>query len=133
MGQAKAGEAIPLAKHQPEGGIDVPLPDPAAQGHPHTALGGRYGTQGEGLYRQSATFTEAGNETRYNGHPVPLGRVDWTSHNRPTDKEKPHADPHIHGYYYDRGDRGILLKGDPQGIPGSAKQMSRVSFGQEIV
>ncbi|MEV5054352.1 hypothetical protein MRBLAR12_004618 [Arthrobacter sp. LAR12-1-1.1] len=92
-----SGEVVELSMNQPKGGIDVPLPDPRANGYAHTVLGGRYGTQGEGLYRQSATFTEAGNHTVYGGQPVPLGRIDWTTHNRPLQ----HAFPHIHGYYFD--------------------------------
>jgi hypothetical protein len=67
---------------------------------------------GEGTYRQSATFTEASMLTPwYGGQPIPTGRVDWSSHNRPD-----HASPHIHGYYYERGDRGTLFEGGPQGF-----------------
>ncbi|WP_231754897.1 RHS repeat domain-containing protein [Pseudarthrobacter sp. GA104] len=92
-----SGEVVELSMNQPRGGIDVPLPDPRANGYAHTVLGGRYGSDGSGLYRQSATFTEAGNYTVYGGHPVPLGRIDWTTHNRPLQ----HAFPHIHGYHFD--------------------------------
>lgn len=39
-------------------GQDIPLPDPAAQGRPHTVLGGKISSKTGEIYRQSATFPE---------------------------------------------------------------------------
>jgi RHS repeat-associated protein len=75
-------------------GVEIPLPDPSAQG-PHTTLGTRTGSDGV-PYRQSATFPS---ETwpKANGQDVPWSRVDWTDHNMPWD----HPNPHQHVFTYD--------------------------------
>ena len=106
-----SGEPIPLERQWEQAsqvGKDatgIPRPDPRAGGGPHTVLGGRVSSGDGKLYRQSATFTEEGNQTLMRGYgdsgqllpqaePVPVGRVDWGTHGRPVE----HANPHIHGY-----------------------------------
>jgi hypothetical protein len=102
------GDPVPLPQQQAPlaggGTTDVPTPDPAAGGAPHTTLGGRIGSDGV-PYGQSATFP---GETwpKANGQDVPWSRVDWTDHGRPWD----HPDPHQHIFYWD-----IVLK---QWMPG---------------
>ena len=49
------GNIIPL-KRQMVNGRDIPLPDPEAQGRPHTVLGGATSSKTGVDYRQSATF-----------------------------------------------------------------------------
>lgn len=49
------GMPIPLKK-QRVNGQDIPLPDPAADGRPHTVLGGKLSSETGEIYRQSATF-----------------------------------------------------------------------------
>ncbi|MFN0278161.1 MAG: RHS repeat-associated core domain-containing protein [Pyrinomonadaceae bacterium] len=72
------------------GGVDIPLPHPAAQG-PHTTLGTRIGSNGV-PYRQSATFPGQ-TWPKANGQDVPWSRVDWTNHGRPWDHLSPHQHP----------------------------------------
>lgn len=50
------GNPIPLNK-QRINGQDIPLPDPAAEGRPHTVLGGKISSSTGEVYRQSATFS----------------------------------------------------------------------------
>jgi RHS repeat-associated protein len=94
--RTKQGTPVPLPQRD-VGGVDIPLPDPAAEG-PHTVLGGRVGTGGQ-VYRQSATFPEAGNwPSAPDQQAVPFGRVDWTSH---PDLPGHHPNPHVHPLSYD--------------------------------
>lgn len=72
----------------------MPLPDPLAQGRPHTTLGRRDGSNNI-CYRQSATFPSS-TWPKANSYDVPWGRVDWTDHDRPSD----HPNPHIHEFRY---------------------------------
>ena len=107
--RGEQGEVIPLEQRRVDG-IDIPLPDKSAEG-PHTVLGGRVSETG-GVYRQSATFPEAGNwPAAADGQAVPNGRVDWTNH--PSLPYTPewssdrtpimggHPDPHIHPIVFD--------------------------------
>ena len=50
------GNPIPLNK-QRINGQDIPLPNPEAQGRPHTVLGGKVSSETGEVYRQSATFS----------------------------------------------------------------------------
>ena len=81
-------------------GRDIPLPDPEAQGRPHTVLGGATSSKTGVDYRQSATF---GGETwpSANGYDVPLYETHWYNHGRGD-----HAIPHKHIFYYDSSDGG---------------------------
>ena len=90
-----AGNPIPI-RQQNVGGVDIPLPDPAAQG-PHTVLGGKVGSDGVTVYRQSATFGEQAWPSA-NGQNVPWSRVDWTSH--PYLPGSAHPDPHQHPFFW---------------------------------
>ncbi|HEX6369715.1 MAG TPA: RHS repeat-associated core domain-containing protein [Longimicrobium sp.] len=89
-----AGKYIPNTplRQQNVGGVDIPLPDPRAQG-PHTTLGGRNPTTpGQDRYLQSAEFR--GNSwPPANGHEVPVSRTDWTDHGRGD-----HTNPHQHPF-----------------------------------
>ena len=87
------------------GGVDIPLPDPAAGGAPHTTLGGRMGSDGT-YYRQSATFPGQ-SWPQANGNDVPWSRVDWHDHGR-TD----HPNPHQHPFKWNRG--GGWEEGGPE-------------------
>ena len=93
------GNPIPL-KRQIVNGRDIPLPDPAAQGSPHTVLGGATSSTTGIVYRQSATFL---GETwpSANGYDVPLYEIHWYDHSRGD-----HANPHKHIFYYDSSDGG---------------------------
>ena len=93
------GNIIPL-KRQMVNGRDIPLPDPEAQGRPHTVLGGATSSKTGVDYRQSATF---GGETwpSANGYDVPLYETHWYNHGRGD-----HAIPHKHIFYYDSSDGG---------------------------
>lgn len=105
------GRPIPLSRQWQEIGqagkdaTGIPRPDPRAEGAPHTVLGGRISAGSGQPYRQSATFTERGNDLTLRGfdesgallknaEPVPPSRLDWGTHGRPLD----HANPHVHGY-----------------------------------
>ena len=93
------GNMIPL-KRQMVNGRDIPLPDPAAQGRPHTVLGGATSTKTGVEYRQSATF-RGGTWPSANGYDVPLYETHWYNHGRGD-----HANPHKHIFYYDSSDGG---------------------------
>jgi RHS repeat-associated protein len=97
----KDGNPIPL-RQQRVNDTDIPLPDPAAEGRPHTVLGGRVGKDGV-TYRQSATFP-GGTWPPANGHDVPWSRVDWHDHGRPWD----HSNPHQHVFEYDSSKGGWI-------------------------
>jgi hypothetical protein len=93
MQQSPDGTQAPVRLPQQRiNGEDIPTPDPAANGAPHTTLGGRVGSDGR-TYRQSATFP-GGSWPSADGKDVPWGRVDWTDHGRPQD----HPDPHMHEF-----------------------------------
>ena len=63
----------------------VPLPDPDANGAPHTVIGERIG--GDGVpYRQTGTFPD--------GSDIPWSRRDWADH--PYLPGEPHPNPHDH-------------------------------------
>src|SRR5262249_6119136 len=72
------------------------LPDPAAEGSPHTTLGTRKGKHGP--YTQGATFDEKGEFK---------GRTDVTDHGR-----KDHPNPHYHS-----ATGSNSANTDPQAIP----------------
>jgi hypothetical protein len=76
---------------------DIPVPDPAAGGTPHTTLGGRMGSDGV-LYRQSATFNGSTAPYQANGLDVPQSRVDWHDHSRGD-----HTNPHQHPFRWEDG------------------------------
>ena len=89
------GNPIPLAK-QRINNQDIPLPDPRAEGRPHTVIGGKVSSETGEVYRQTATFD--GNAwPRANGYDVPRSEVHWTDHGRPWD----HTNPHQHVFMYD--------------------------------
>lgn len=92
-----AGNPVPLAEQVTRSGQRIPLPDPAAHG-PHTVIGSRLASDGETIYRQTATF---GGESwpKLDGQDVPWGRVDWTAHEYLPGP--PHPVPHIHEFHYD--------------------------------
>jgi hypothetical protein len=98
----REGNPIPL-RQQRVNNTDIPLPDPAAEGRPHTVLGGRVGSDGV-VYRQSATFP-GGTWPPANGHDVPWSRVDWHDHSRPWD----HSNPHQHVFEYDSSRGGWTM------------------------
>lgn len=98
------GNPIPLAQHRVHG-TEIPLPHPAAEGRPHTVLGGRVGSDGV-EYRQSATFPEGPTWPQANGHDVPWSRVDWHNHGR-----RDHANPHQHPFRVDTN-HGRWLEGE---------------------
>ena len=89
------GNPIPLAK-QRVNGQDIPLPDPAAQGRPHTVLRGKISSETGELYRQSATFN-GGSWPTAKGYEVPISEVHWSDHNR----ADVHTNPHKHVFIYD--------------------------------
>jgi RHS repeat-associated protein len=76
-------------------GQDIPLPNPAAGGYPHTTLGRKVGGDNV-IYRQSATFT-GGTWPLAEGKTVPWSRTDWSTHGRPWD----HPYPHQHIFIFD--------------------------------
>ena len=89
------GNPIPLNK-QRINGQDIPLPDPEAQGRPHTVLGGKVSSETGEVYRQTATF-RGGSWPTANGYEVPLSEVHWTNHGRADE----HTNPHQHVFNYD--------------------------------
>ena len=99
------GNPIPLAK-QTVNGQDIPLPDPAAQGRPHTVLGGSVSSKTGEVYRQSATFP---GETwpKANGQNVPWSEVHWGDHGTPHH----HTNPHQHIFEYNPDKGGWIRKG----------------------
>ena len=102
----KNGSPIPLAK-QRVNGQDIPLPDPAANGRPHTVLGGAVSSKTGVVYRQSATFP---GETwpLANGKNVPWSEVHWYNHGRGD-----HGNPHQHIFTFDGGN---CFRGGPTSI-----------------
>ena len=93
------GKVIPL-KRQMVNGRDIPLPDSAAHGKPHTVLGGSTSAKTGADYRQSSTFG-GGTWPSANGYDVPLYETHWYNHGRGD-----HAIPHKHIYYYDSSNGG---------------------------
>ena len=89
------GNPVPLAK-QRVNNQDIPLPDPRAEGRPHTVIGGKVSSETGEVYRQTATF-DGDAWPRANGHDVPRSEVHWTDHGRPWD----HTNPHQHIFMYD--------------------------------
>ncbi|WGS45458.1 filamentous hemagglutinin N-terminal domain-containing protein [Burkholderia sp. JSH-S8] len=92
------GTPIALPQEMVPGVGDVPTPLSAANGAPHTVLGGKVASDGVTVYRQTATFP-GGTWPLLNGMDVPWGRVDWTGHEYLPGL--PHPDPHIHEFRYD--------------------------------
>ena len=101
------GNPIPLNK-QRINGQDIPLPDPEAQGRPHTVLGGKVSSGTGEVYRQSATFS-GGSWPTANGYEVPLSEVHWTNHGR----ADAHTNPHQHVFNYDFENR-YWYRSDPE-------------------
>lgn len=101
------GKPIPLNK-QRINGQDIPLPDPATQGRPHTVLGGKISSETGEVYRQSATFN-GGSWPTANGYEVPLSEVHWTNHGRADE----HTNPHQHVFIYDFDNR-YWYRSDPE-------------------
>ena len=100
-----SGNPIPLRK-QTINGQDIPLPDPAALGRPHTVIGGRISSTGE-IYRQTATFP-GGTWPSANGQSVPWSEVHWTTHGTP----RFHTNPHQHIFTFDF-QHGFWLRNPP--------------------
>ena len=92
------GTPILLPQRAIPGVGDVPTPLPEADGAPHTVLGGKLASDGDTVYRQTATFP-GGTWPSLDGGEVPWGRVDWTGHEYLPGPS--HPDPHIHEFYYD--------------------------------
>lgn len=99
------GNPIPLDK-QTVNGQDIPLPDPTAEGRPHTVLGGKVSSKTGEVYRQSATF-RGGTWPTVNGHDVPWSEVHWTDHGTPHH----HKNPHQHIFEYNRDKGGWIRTG----------------------
>jgi len=99
------GNPIPLDK-QTVNGQDIPLPDPSAEGRPHTVLGGKVSSKTGEDYRQSATFP-GGTWPTVNGHDVPWSEVHWTDHGTPHH----HTNPHQHIFEYNPDKGGWIRKG----------------------
>ena len=93
------GNPIPLNK-QRVNGQDIPLPDPDAQGRPHTVLGSKISSETGEIYLQSATFP-GGTYPSVNGYDVPWSEVHWTDHGTPHHHTSPHQ--HIFEYNPDKG------------------------------
>lgn len=106
------GMPIPLKK-QRVNGQDIPLPDPAADGRPHTVLGGKLRSETGEIYRQSATFP-ATTWPKANGYDVPWSEVHWTNHGKP----QFHTNPHEHIFKYDKNGwfRNEPTEYYPQGV-----------------
>ena len=100
------GNPIPLKK-QRINGQDIPLPDPAAEGRPHTVLGGKVSSETGEVYRQSATFP-GGTWPSANGHDVPWSEVHWTDHGT----SQFHTNPHEHIFEYNP-DKGGWIRKEP--------------------
>jgi RHS repeat-associated protein len=92
------GNPIPLERHPAGGpqGADMPKPDPAAKGWPHTVLGGKVSSKTGETYRQAAEFPGE-SWPKVGGVDAPTQETHWTTHGRPD----VHANPHVHGYYFD--------------------------------
>ena len=99
------GNPIPLKK-QRINGQDIPLPDPAAEGRPHTVLGGKVSSETGEVYRQSATFP-GGTWPSANGYDVPWSEVHWTDHGT----SQFHTNPHEHIFEYNPDKGGWIRKG----------------------
>lgn len=99
------GNPIPLNK-QRINGQDIPLPDPAAEGRPHTVLGGKVSSETGEVYRQSATFP-GGTWPSANGYDVPWSEVHWTDHGT----SQFHTNPHEHIFEYNPDKGGWIRKG----------------------
>ena len=100
------GNPIPLKK-QRINGQDIPLPDPAAEGRPHTVLGGKVSSETGEVYRQSATFP-GGTWPSANGYDVPWSEVHWTDHGT----SQFHTNPHEHIFEYNP-DKGGWIRKEP--------------------
>ena len=98
------GNPIPLNK-QRVNGQDIPLPDPAAQGRPHTVIGSKISSKTGEIYRQTATFPK-GTWPTANGQNVPWSEVHWTNHGRGD-----HLNPHQHIFEYNP-DKGGWIRGE---------------------
>ena len=99
------GNPIPLKK-QRINGQDIPLPDPAAEGRPHTVLGGKVSSKTGETYLQTATFP-GGTWPAANGHDVPWSEVHWTDHDTP----QHHTNPHQHIFEYNPDKGGWIRRG----------------------
>ncbi len=99
------GNPISLRK-QSVNGQDIPLPDPAAQGHAHTVIGGKVSSKTGEIYKQTATFPE-GAWPNANGHNVPWSEVHWSNHGRGD-----HLNLHQHIFEYNP-DKGGWIRGGP--------------------
>ncbi len=100
------GNPIPLNK-QRVNGQDIPLPDPDAQGRPHTVLGSKISSETGEIYLQSATFP-GGTYPSVNGYDVPWSEVHWTDHGTPHH----HTSPHQHVFEYNT-DKGGWIRREP--------------------
>ena len=82
------------------GGIDMPLPDPNANGAPHSVLGGKISSKTGELYLQEAQFPGGETYPPYQGSTdIPFREIHWTDHGRPWD----HTNPHQHVYTFENG------------------------------
>ena len=100
------GNPIPLKK-QRINNQDIPVPDPAAEGRPHTVLGGKISSTTGEVYRQSATFPDS-TWPLANGNFVPWSEVHWTDHGTPNN----HSNPHQHIFEYNP-DKGGWIRQEP--------------------
>lgn len=100
------GNPIPLRK-QKVNGQDIPLPDPMAQGRPHTVIGSQISSKTGEIYTQTATFP-GGTWPTVNGKDVPWSEVHWTDHGTPHH----HTNPHQHIFQYNP-DKGGWVRGEP--------------------
>ena len=87
-------------------GQDIPLPDPVAEGRPHTVLGGKVSSETGEVYRQSATFP-GGTWPSANGYDVPWSEVHWTDYGT----SQFHTNPHEHIFEYNPDKGGWIRKG----------------------
>jgi RsiW-degrading membrane proteinase PrsW (M82 family) len=106
----ESGKPIPLERWPRGGkqGADMPKPLKDAIG-PHTVIGGKISGKTGEAYRQTAEFPGP-SWPKVDGVDAPTHSTDWSDHGTP----QHHADPHVHGYYFDR-DQRKWFKGPPQG------------------
>ena len=90
------GKTQPLQKQRVKD-QDLPLPDPKADGFPHSTIGSKVSSKNGKVYRQTAEFNGS-SYPKANGQDVPFREVHWSDHGR----SGAHANPHQHGFTYER-------------------------------
>lgn len=108
----EGGGPLQLPRQSQQGGENLFVPDPAAQGAPHTRLGSKISSKTGKVYRTTVEFNGPSfPRVRGDVSPdAPLRQIDWTDHGRAWD----HANPHQHPFFYDF-DGGKYVRGD--GLP----------------